>query len=104
MYTQLSRFAGSLGMNSLARSFGTLQAIHELNALSNRELAELGISRGEIRYVAKNGRYIDNADVTATTVTANRSSDVVDAIGYENELQGVLADDSLPQDARQLAA
>ena len=32
------------------------QTVNELNALSNRELTDLGISRAEIRRVARSGR------------------------------------------------
>ena len=32
------------------------RAVSELNALSNRELEDLGITRGNIRHVARNGR------------------------------------------------
>jgi uncharacterized protein YjiS (DUF1127 family) len=33
------------------------RAVNELNALSNRELDDLGISRGDIRRVVRNGHH-----------------------------------------------
>lgn len=32
------------------------RTVNELNALSSRELDDLGISRGEIHYIARRGR------------------------------------------------
>ena len=48
------------GLRIIANAISQRHAMAELRSFSNRDLADLGISRGEIRHVVAHGRYIDS--------------------------------------------
>lgn len=53
---RLSSFAGTLS-DKLAKRKVYLTTLRELNALSNRDLADLGLARSDIRYIAMEAAY-----------------------------------------------
>lgn len=83
----LLRLTGLFRLSDISSAIRHKRAINQLRALSDRELSDIGISRGEIRHIVTHGRYVDNNVLsTFTVVKAEQRNKVESASVPDNSI------------------